>query len=79
MLCLESDNCKILPIQRKSTEIEIDALSLMHHSCNQANFRLLTSPITDYNSRSSPDFLCLEGRKGAKSALEIHTDWIHSV
>lgn len=42
----------------------------MHHSCNQANFRLLTSPITDNNSQSSLDFVCLKRRKGAKRALE---------
>lgn len=70
MLCLESDSSKILSNERKSTEIEIDVWSLMHHSCNQANVRLLTSPITDRNSLSSPDFLCLKRRKGAKRALE---------
>ena len=70
MLCLGSDKCKILLVQWKSTEIEINAWSSMYHSCNQANFRLLTSPITDRNSQSSPDFLCLKRRKGTKRALE---------
>lgn len=46
--------------------IEIDAWNLMYHSCNQTNFRLLISPITDDNSQSSMDLLCLKMRKGAK-------------
>lgn len=68
MLCLESDNCKILPIQRVSTEIEIDVWSLMHHSVNQASSRLLTPPNADSYSQNSLDFVFEEEKESKEKS-----------